>query len=96
MRKFETPTVFLLHKFSTPSKRYAGQLKVNCTFIIRLSPLVNIGYFPESQKDSDRKKKSYKPDWDQPVHIIKGTCTSHSGDCNPSRQNRVAAMSRGG
>ena len=74
----------------------AGQLRADCALIIRLNALVKTPYFPESQKDTDQKKVRYKNVWDQPVEIKKGTCTVHSGGCNPGRQNRVATMSRKG
>ncbi len=71
----------------------AGNLQANCSLIIKLKPLVKEKYFPESQVI---RKWKYKPDWNQPVQILQGTCTKHGGHCEPGRQNRVAVMSRAG
>lgn len=81
----------------TPRRDFtSGSLKAGCTFTINLKPLVKTPYFPESQKGKDRPIPSYKPEWDQPVEIGNGTCTTHAGNCHPGRQNRVVTMSRAG
>ena len=73
-----------------------GSLQSGCTLQIAIKALVTTRYLPEGQKDKDKKKWSYRHHWDQPVEIKEGTCTTHGGNCQPGRQNRVAVMSRAG
>lgn len=73
-----------------------GELQANCSLIIKLKALVKERYFPPSQGTKVQRKPSYKPDWNQPVQILQGTCTIHGGQCQPGRENRVAVMSRAG
>lgn len=79
------------------TREYAsGGLKKNCTLKIELKPLVNTQYTAKSQETKEKKKYSYRPDWNAPVEIVEGTCTIHGGDCHPGAQNMVEAKSRAG
>ncbi|KAL7450896.1 hypothetical protein ACHAWC_002749 [Mediolabrus comicus] len=78
-------------------REYAsGGLKKNCTLKIELKPLVNTRYTAKSQETKEKKKNSYRPDWNAPVEVVEGTCTIHGGDCHPGAQNMVEAKSRAG
>ena len=84
---------------STKTRDFAGgALKQNCTLRIILVPLVNDSYHPDSMlaKPEHERKKSFRPNWDEPVKIAEGTCTEHGGLCQPGRQNKISAASRGG
>ena len=79
-----------------------GDLRAGCTLRLVLKALVKVSYIPGSSQnrliDGVLKKStlSYRNQWDKPVEISKGTCTTHGGQCHPGRQNKVATAKRAG